>query len=230
MFYACSAFAARGFSTHTYTRYNVISFVKFSDVVCIVQTPVAASNFGLKHLPPPAEYGYVTQSSSPAKCVYFGCLCRRLLLLFRMSCRGRHTITMMPGDGIGPEMCGYVREAFRTCGAPIDFELVELDPLTPDREGWEAALISILRNGVAIKGNIETRFHDPSVRSRNAELRTRLGLFANIVRIQSLPNVKARHKVSSVELKHCSLYIDNLYAHNSTAVCVFKFHCRIWIL
>ena len=43
---------------------------------------------------------------------------------------GRHTVTMMPGDGIGPEMMGYVKEIFRTAGAPIDFETVMLDPST----------------------------------------------------------------------------------------------------
>ena len=37
---------------------------------------------------------------------------------------------MMPGDGIGPEMMGYVREVFKEAGAPVDFELVELDPNT----------------------------------------------------------------------------------------------------
>ena len=37
---------------------------------------------------------------------------------------------MMPGDGIGPEMMGYVKEIFRTAGAPIDFETVMLDPST----------------------------------------------------------------------------------------------------
>ena len=35
---------------------------------------------------------------------------------------------MMPGDGIGPEMMGYVKEVFRVAGAPVDFETVQLDP------------------------------------------------------------------------------------------------------
>ena len=40
---------------------------------------------------------------------------------------GRHTVTMMPGSGIGPEMMGYVRETFNAAGAPVDFEIVHLD-------------------------------------------------------------------------------------------------------
>ena len=43
---------------------------------------------------------------------------------------GRYTVTMMPGDGIGPEMTGYIREVFREVGAPVDFETVDLDPTT----------------------------------------------------------------------------------------------------
>ena len=39
-------------------------------------------------------------------------------------------MTMMPGDGIGPEMTGYIREVFREVGAPVDFETVDLDPTT----------------------------------------------------------------------------------------------------
>ena len=37
---------------------------------------------------------------------------------------------MMPGDGIGPEMTGHVRDVFRKVGAPINFEIVQLDPTT----------------------------------------------------------------------------------------------------
>ena len=37
---------------------------------------------------------------------------------------------LLPGDGIGPEMMGYVKDIFREVGAPVDFETVELDPTT----------------------------------------------------------------------------------------------------
>ena len=43
---------------------------------------------------------------------------------------GRHTVTMMPGDGIGPEMMGYVKEVFSLVGAPVDFEEIKMDPNT----------------------------------------------------------------------------------------------------
>ena len=53
---------------------------------------------------------------------------------------GRHTVTMLPGDGIGPEMMGYVKEVFRTAGAPVNFETVHLDPGTDDYKDLENAI------------------------------------------------------------------------------------------
>ena len=43
---------------------------------------------------------------------------------------GRHTVTMIPGDGIGPEMMNYVKEVFTIAGVPVDFEMINFDPLS----------------------------------------------------------------------------------------------------
>lgn len=59
---------------------------------------------------------------------------------------------MLPGDGIGPEMMGYVKEVFRYAGAPVDFEEIRFDPNTESEEQFFNAITSIKRNGVAIKG------------------------------------------------------------------------------
>ncbi|OTF74774.1 isocitrate dehydrogenase[NAD] subunit gamma, mitochondrial-like [Euroglyphus maynei] len=56
------------------------------------------------------------------------------------------------------------------------------------------AITSILRNGAAIKGNIETREHSKYFLSRNVELRLRLNLFVNVVHCKSNPGIKTRHK------------------------------------
>ncbi len=37
-------------------------------------------------------------------------------------------MTMIPGDGIGPEMMGYVKEVFTYAGVPVDFEMINFDP------------------------------------------------------------------------------------------------------
>lgn len=107
---------------------------------------------------------------------------------------GRHMITVLPGDGIGPEMVGYVQELFKAGGFPVDFEEVNLDSLHEDPENMNEAITSILRNGAALKGNIETREHSKYFLSRNVELRLRLNLFVNVVHCKSHPGIKTRHK------------------------------------
>ena len=47
---------------------------------------------------------------------------------------GRHTVTMIPGDGIGPEMMNYVKEVFTHAGVPVDFEMINFDPNSEDQE------------------------------------------------------------------------------------------------
>lgn len=67
---------------------------------------------------------------------------------------GRHAVTMLPGGGIGPELMIYVKEVFKYAGAPVDFEVVDIDPKSDEKNDLEYAITSIKRNGVAIKGKI----------------------------------------------------------------------------
>lgn len=107
---------------------------------------------------------------------------------------GRYMVTLLPGDGIGPEMMRHVKTIFKVGGVPIDFEEINLDSMNENIEKVEEAITSIKRNGIALKGNIEAREHSKYFKSRNVELRTRLNLYANVVHIKSQPNVETRHK------------------------------------
>jgi len=108
---------------------------------------------------------------------------------------GRQSVTALAGDGIGPEMLQHVKEVFRVGQVPVDFEDVPLDSRQAiNNVDMENAIISIERNGVALKGNIETKHHDPTARSRNVELRCRLDLYANVLRLKTVDTVPARHK------------------------------------
>lgn len=51
----------------------------------------------------------------------------------------------------------HVREIFSVIGVPVDFEIVNIDSNKEGNDDLDYAIISIKRNGVALKGNIETR-------------------------------------------------------------------------
>ncbi|XP_017768270.1 PREDICTED: isocitrate dehydrogenase [NAD] subunit gamma, mitochondrial-like isoform X2 [Nicrophorus vespilloides] len=105
---------------------------------------------------------------------------------------GRHAVTMLPGSGIGPELMAYVRDVFRYAGAPVDFETININPNTDESDDLIHAITSIKRNGVAIKGNIETKSEDTEVQSRNVAIRNELDLFINVLNCKSYPGVKCR--------------------------------------
>uniref|UniRef100_A0AAQ4RPW1 Isocitrate dehydrogenase [NAD] subunit, mitochondrial n=2 Tax=Gasterosteus aculeatus aculeatus TaxID=481459 RepID=A0AAQ4RPW1_GASAC len=108
---------------------------------------------------------------------------------------GRHTVTLIPGDGIGPELAKHVCELFRFCCVPVDFEVVDVDSSMASEDDIDDAIMAIRRNGVALKGNIETNHNlPPSYKSRNNLLRTTLDLYANVMHCQSLPGVRTRHR------------------------------------
>lgn len=101
---------------------------------------------------------------------------------------------MLPGGGIGPELMNYVVEIFRYAGVPVDFEIIKIDPNTDDNDDLDYAITSIKRNGVAIKGNIETKSEQTGVTSRNVALRNELDLYVNVLNCRSYPGVPGRHK------------------------------------
>lgn len=107
---------------------------------------------------------------------------------------GRHTITILPGDGIGPEMIKHIRRIFLFAHIPVDFEEIELSSKDPTNEALENAIVAIQRNGIALKGNIETKFDDPDFKSRNVELRRRLDLYANVLHCVTILTIPSRHR------------------------------------
>uniref|UniRef100_A0A8V5GR00 Uncharacterized protein n=1 Tax=Melopsittacus undulatus TaxID=13146 RepID=A0A8V5GR00_MELUD len=74
---------------------------------------------------------------------------------------GRHTVTLIPGDGIGPELMLHVKEVFRHACVPVDFEEVRVGAEAPEADVHNA-IMAIRRNGVAIKGECGARDPPPS--------------------------------------------------------------------
>lgn len=106
---------------------------------------------------------------------------------------GRHRVLLIPGDGVGPEMMFHIREALRVVRAPVEFEEINLNSKTACESLIDQTVLAVKRNGVCIKGNIETDYNNPSSQSVNVALRQRLDLYANVLRCKTLPNVKTRH-------------------------------------
>jgi isocitrate dehydrogenase (NAD+) len=87
-----------------------------------------------------------------------------------------------------------VREVFRYAGVPVDFEVIDIDPNSESSDDLEYAINSIKRNGVAIKGNIETKSEQAGIISRNVALRNELDLFVDVLHCKSYPSVKSHHQ------------------------------------
>ncbi|KAI6648060.1 Isocitrate dehydrogenase [Oopsacas minuta] len=104
---------------------------------------------------------------------------------------GRHTVTLIPGDGVGPELAASVKEIFRASKVPVDFEEVIVSGVVSTKEHTlTEALSSINRNGIALKGVLHTPLDTGAIeRSLNVQMRLKLDLFANIVYCKSIAGV-----------------------------------------
>ncbi|KUO53529.1 MAG: isocitrate dehydrogenase [Desulfitibacter sp. BRH_c19] len=103
-------------------------------------------------------------------------------------------ITIIPGDGIGPEVMEATLKILEAAASPFEWEQVEAGEKTIETEGTPLpakVLDSIRKNKVALKGPITTPV-GKGFKSVNVILRKELNLFANLRPIKNLPNVKTR--------------------------------------
>jgi isocitrate dehydrogenase (NAD+) len=102
------------------------------------------------------------------------------------------TVTLIPGDGIGPDLTDSVKEVVGALGVDVEWEIAEAGETVMDTEGTplpESVLESIRRNKVAIKGPLTTPV-GTGFRSVNVALRKELDLYGNIRPSLSLPGVE----------------------------------------
>ncbi|HEX9377282.1 MAG TPA: isocitrate/isopropylmalate dehydrogenase family protein [Actinomycetota bacterium] len=105
-----------------------------------------------------------------------------------------HAITLIPGDGIGPEVSDAMRLILDATGVAIEWDVQEAGAAVMEREGSplpERVLESIRRTRTAIKGPVTTPV-GAGFRSVNVTLRQSLDLFAAIRPSRSLPGVQSR--------------------------------------
>src|SRR5256885_4816125 len=107
----------------------------------------------------------------------------------------KHTITLIPGDGIGPEVASNVVRIIEASGAEVEWETHYAGAQALEKFGntLPADLLeSIKRNRVALKGPITTPV-GKGFTSVNVGLRKALDLYANVRPVKALPNVKCRY-------------------------------------
>src|SRR3954465_8503729 len=107
-----------------------------------------------------------------------------------------HRVTLIPGDGIGPELAEATRRVLDASGIDLEWEVVDAGEACIAEYGTplpEHVLESIRRNGVAIKGPITTPVGS-GFRSVNVALRQALGLYANLRPARFLQGLETRYQ------------------------------------
>jgi len=107
----------------------------------------------------------------------------------------RHKVTLLPGEGIGPEVSNAVRRILEAAGVQIEWEVIDARAAVGSVENGqvvnEKAIQSVRRNGVGLKGPMATAVAG-GARSVNVALRKTLDFYANLRPVKNLPGLKSR--------------------------------------
>jgi isocitrate dehydrogenase (NAD+) len=124
----------------------------------------------------------------------------------------RHRLTLIPGDGIGPEVTAAVLRVLEAAGFDAEWEEFAAGAAALAEHGTtlpEPLLESIRKNKVALKGPITTPIGE-GFTSVNVGLRKALELYANLRPVWNLPNVPSRFQ--NVDLVIVRENTEDLYA------------------
>jgi isocitrate dehydrogenase (NAD+) len=124
-----------------------------------------------------------------------------------------HEVTLIPGDGTGPELAEATRRVLETTGVELDWDVQEAGADVMDKHGGnplpEHVLDSIKRTGVALKGPITTPVGG-GFRSVNVTLRKTLDLYGQVRPCKSYHGVRSRYE--NVDLVIVREATEDLYA------------------
>ena len=121
-------------------------------------------------------------------------------------------ITLINGDGIGPEITNAVTKIIDAAGLKIDWDLQTAGADVADKEGTplpKRVLESIKTNKIALKAPVTTPI-GKGFRSVNVQLRKELDLYANLRPCKNLPNIKTRY--DGVDIVIVRENTEDLYA------------------
>jgi isocitrate dehydrogenase (NAD+) len=129
--------------------------------------------------------------------------------------RVSHRVTLIPGDGTGPEIAEATRRVLEASGARFDWDVQDAGADVMDRNGGnplpDHVVESIRRNGTAIKGPITTPVGS-GFRSVNVGLRKALDLYAQVRPCKHYPGVRTRYADAGVDIVIVRENTEDLYA------------------
>jgi len=123
-----------------------------------------------------------------------------------------HKVTLIPGDGTGPEISQATRRVLEATGVSFDWEVVHAGAEVMDRYGTPLpaeVLESVRRNKVALKGPITTPVGS-GFRSVNVALRKELNLYACVRPCKTYPGVRSKYQ--DIDLVIVRENTEDLYA------------------
>ena len=106
-----------------------------------------------------------------------------------------HRVTLIPGDGVGPEVSEATRRVLEATGVQFEWDVQNAGLAVMEKYGTpmpDHVLESIRRNKVAIKGPLTTPI-GKGIRSVNVALRKELDLYALVRPCKSYPGVRSRY-------------------------------------
>ncbi len=124
----------------------------------------------------------------------------------------KHTVTLIPGDGTGPELVEAAKRCVDALEAGIEWDIIEAGEAAIEKHKTplpEFVLESIKKNKVALKGPITTPVGS-GFRSVNVELRKRLDLYACLRPCKSYKGVRSRYE--NIDLVIVRENTEDLYA------------------
>eukprot|EP00102_Acyrthosiphon_pisum_P027707 XP_016664917.1 PREDICTED: isocitrate dehydrogenase [NAD] subunit beta, mitochondrial-like isoform X3 [Acyrthosiphon pisum] len=110
---------------------------------------------------------------------------------------GRITCTLIPGDGVYPELMNSVQTVLKAIGAPIDFETILFSEVQHSSSAKvEDVIKSINRNRICLMGALMSPdvSYSGELQNLHMKLRKGLDLYSNVVHVVSWPGVASRHK------------------------------------
>ena len=123
-----------------------------------------------------------------------------------------HRVTLIPGDGTGPELTEATRRVLEATGVELEWDVRQAGVDVMEETGTplpEETLASVKENGVALKGPITTPI-GTGFRSVNVALRHELGLYACLRPCKSYAGVRSRYE--DVDLVIVRENTEDLYA------------------